>query len=68
MRWHPWIHGLCAGCAVQERLAGGLLAGRSSLSLVLGETGTAGGSCPAMTLTVNRSRLAETLLFFPLLP
>lgn len=27
-----------------------------------------GGSCPPMTLTVNRSRLAETLLFFPLPP
>lgn len=27
-----------------------------------------GGSCPPVTLTVNRSRLAETLLFFPLPP
>jgi len=27
-----------------------------------------GGSCPPITLTVNRSRLAETLLFFPLPP
>lgn len=45
MRLHPWIYGLCAGCRVQERLTGGLLADERS-SLVFGETGAAGRLLP----------------------